>query len=432
MRGTDTAALRRDGAAPHWISLALVGAALLASCRPAGPPPAPSTRPPAEEPIVRIGIAVDTERVEVSAPTPFEIALPSSGETVNSAAGERWTFTADVEGRVQGKGPAGRGIGPVSGVLRIQPKGGKGTVTIAGQPYRGGALIRAAGKGRVTAINTVLLEEYLFGVVPLEIGVRPPEEAEAVKAQAVAARTYAVGHLGSRQTLGFDFFATVADQVYGGVAKEDPTTTRAVRDTRGEIVTYNDLPIMAYYHSTCGGRTAAIEEVWERPPLPYLKSVSDEVEGQKGRYYDESSSRFRWEENWSGAELKSILARTLRPQLGAAKIQRLEKVEVAGRTPSGRARALQITVDGKSYEVRGDSIRWALQTKAGQPLNSTLFVLDVEREKGEVRSVRARGGGWGHGIGLCQVGAMGRARAGQNYRRILTSYYQGTKVTRVY
>jgi stage II sporulation protein D len=288
----------------------------------------------------------------------------------------------------------------------------------------------------VTAINIVDLEAYLLGVVPLEIGGgRPAAELEAVKAQAVAARTYAVRHLGSRQTLGFDFYATVADQVYGGLSKEDPTASRAVRETAGEIVTYQGAPILAYYHSTCGGHTAAIEEVWQRAPVPYLKSVSDEVSGAKGRYYCESSNRFRWDVSWSGTELRETLARTLAARGGgsaAARIGRVERVEVRGWSRSRRAESLVVNTDAGRFEVPGDSIRWVLEAQPGRPLNSTLFVLDADAGSGEVRALRAQGGGWGHGIGMCQVGALGRARAGQSYRQILTTYYQQTQITRLY
>jgi stage II sporulation protein D len=383
-----------------------------------------------------VGIAVGVAQIEVSAPSAFEIAVPTTGETIRAAAREAWTFNATSNGQVEGRGPGGKRIGPAATMIRVQTPGRDGQVLIGGKPYRGGALIRAAGAGRVTAINIVDLEEYLLGVVPLEIGVRPLAELEAVKAQAVAARTYAVRHLGSRESLGFDFYATVADQVYGGLASEDPATTRAVRETAGEIVTYQGTPILAYYHSTCGGHTAAIEEVWgHRMPVPYLKSVSDEVGGKKGSYYCESSNRFRWDVSWTGAELRETLARTLAARAGrteGGRTPRVEGVEVSGRTRSGRAKSLLLNTAGRRFEIPGDSIRWVLEVEPGRGLNSTLFVLDTEKGAGEVTALRARGGGWGHGVGMCQVGALGRARAGQNYRQILTTYYQQTEVRRIY
>src|SRR5690606_24745040 len=119
------------------------------------------------------------------------------------------------------------------------------------------------------------MENYLLGVVPFEIGRVGPDLVEASKAQAVAARTYAIRYLGRRDSLGFDVFATVEDQVYGGAEGEHEPVSVAVRETAGQILTYGREPIEAFYHSTCGGVTAAIEEVWDEPPRPYLRSVID-------------------------------------------------------------------------------------------------------------------------------------------------------------
>src|SRR5690606_14381439 len=149
-----------------------------------------------------------------------------------------------------------------------------GFLRIAGQPYRGTATVRTPRPGRVTVVNEVDMEQYLLGVVPYEIGRVGPELLEASKAQAVAARTYAYRYLGRRASLGFDVFATVEDQVYGGAEGEHPPVSEAVLATAGEILTYRGEPIEAFYHSTCAGQTAAIEEVWpQEAPRPYLISV---------------------------------------------------------------------------------------------------------------------------------------------------------------
>lgn len=425
--------MRRGGVGVRRGSLAaLLLAATLVSCRISGPPPIVRMDLPDDEPTVRVGIAVDAPEVTVGSAGEFEIGEPG-GPVVRARAGERWTFTADEAGRVVARGPAGRRAGPFAGPLRVQARGGDAAVLIDGTAYRGGALVRAAGPGRVTAINVVALEEYLLGVVPLEIGRRPAEEIEAVKAQAIAARTYAVSHIGRRESLGFDFYASTADQVYGGRDQEDDVVSRAVRQTRGEIITYRGAPILAYYHSTCGGRTAAIDEVWRHAPLPYLKSVSDRIPGSDG-YYCQTSNRFRWTQRWTGAALRDILSRTLVEHLGApGPVRRLEAVQARGRTSSGRVESLRIVADGREYLIATpDSIRRVLQPEPGRWLNSSRFELDVERRGGEVTEVVANGGGWGHGIGMCQMGAIGRARAGQDYRRILRTYYRDTEIVKLY
>ncbi len=406
---------------------------VLASCRIGGPPPIVRMDLPNAEPMVRVGIVVDAAEVTVGSDGAFEIGEPGGGGTVRAAARESWTFAADEAGRVVARGPNGRRAGPFTGPVRVRALGGGATILIDGTPYRGGALVRAAGPGRVTAINAVALEEYLLGVVPLEIGPRPAEEIEAVKAQAVAARTYAISHIGGRESLGFDFYATVADQVYGGRDRENDVVSRAVRETRGEILTYHGAPILAYYHSTCGGRTAAIDEVWRHAPVPYLKSVSDRIPGSDG-YYCETSNRFRWTERWTGAALREILSRTLVEHEGApGPVRRVESVQARGRTSSGRVESLRIVADGREYVVATpDSIRRILQPEPGRWLNSARFSLNVERRGGEVVEVVATGGGWGHGIGMCQMGAIGRARAGQDYRRILRTYYRDTEILKLY
>jgi stage II sporulation protein D len=274
-----------------------------------------------------------------------------------------------------------------------------------------------------------------MGVVPREIGRRPAQEIEAVKAQAIAARTYAVGNMGGREALGFDFFASVMDQAYGGVPDEDSIATRAIRETRGEIVTYDGTPILAYYSSTCGGQTAAIDEAWPwRAPLPYLRSVSDRIPGTDD-YYCATSNRFHWATTWTRAQLLSTLGATLREYTRTTGVQpgRVQNLEVLSRSASGRA-TLRLETNGNTYTLRADSLRWVLRTPIGGLLNSARIAnIALHRAAdGAVDSLTIAGGGWGHGIGMCQVGALGRARAGQRYDQILRTYYPGTELERRY
>jgi stage II sporulation protein D len=375
-------------------------------------------------------VLVDTASVELSSSAGLEI-LSTDGRILRRAsAGESLTFAADGVGRLRiGGQPASAGATTVT----ARPTGA-GTVSIGGKPYRGEAVVRAVGPGRVTAVNRVDMEAYLLGVVPREIGRVGAERFEAAKAQAVAARTYAVRYLGRREALGFDVYASVQDQVYGGIADEYDLVTRAVRETSGEILSYQGQPIEAYYHSTCAGQTAAIEEVWNQAPVPYLRSVRD-VNPRTGQAYDHFSSRFTWTQRWTIAELESILARTLADSLraGMSSVGNLRGLEVLERTESGRIRRLRITTSTGEFIVGGDRIRWIFLTPAGALLNSSKFDVEIVRDaQGNPFEVVATGGGWGHGIGMCQVGAMGRAEAGQDYRTILEAYYTGARVTDLY
>jgi stage II sporulation protein D len=379
---------------------------------------------------VRVGLVVDSAAVTVTSAGPFTLSGPDGRGIAEAAPGESWTVAPDEGGGLRLSSASGSlaSRGPVVARPAVSHP-----LAVSGQRYRGEVVIRRATHG-VTAVNVLDLEDYLLGVVAREIGKRPAEEIEAVKAQAVAARTYAVGNLGGRESLGFDFFGSVQDQVYGGIEGEDTVATRAVRETRGEIVTWDGVPILAYYSSTCGGHTAAIEESWPwRAPLPYLRPVSDEIPGT-GTWYCSTSNRFHWSVQWSRDQLREVLGAALRAHTGGAitSVRAVADVAITGAGPSGR-KTVRLVADGRTYELRADSVRWVLRTPAGAGLNSSrIDELEATRDADGIAALTARGGGWGHGIGMCQVGAMGRARAGQSYRQILATYYTDTRIRRLY
>lgn len=153
-------------------------------------------------------------------------------------------------------------------------------VRLNGKAYRGKIEVFVNAKGSLTVVNVVPLEEYLLGVVPAELGL---PHIEAQKAQAIAARTYAVANIGEYGTQGFDMVPTVWSQVYKGVSIETAMGTRAVRETAGQIATYNGKPIMAYFTSTCGGRTENSENIFDHAE-PYLRGVECSLEGH--RHFD--------------------------------------------------------------------------------------------------------------------------------------------------
>lgn len=407
----------------------------ISACRlgetPAGGAPE-RTRLTRREPIVRIGLQVDTAAVMVRSASAVEIADRTGNIVARSGPNERWTFTSDAAGRIAGASSTGGSF--TSDVAPLTIRAGGGLINVGDKDYRGGLILRTAGAGRLTAVNTLELEQYLLGVVPYEIGRLKSSDIEAVKAQAVAARTYAIGNMGSRDALGFDFYATVADQVYGGTSGEDSVASRAVRETQGEIITHAGQPIIAYYSSTCGGHTADANESWPwRTPQPYLKGRRD-ADGN-GEAYCKTSNRFRWNVSWSGDSLRTILQQTLGQRFGnpAFRINRVQDIRITGTSRSGRAEAVEIIADGAKHRVPADSIRWVLRPTVAGSLNSS-FIQDMKatQKNGEVTRLDVRGGGWGHGVGMCQVGAIGRARAGQSYRQIVETYYSDTDLLRLY
>jgi len=312
-------------------------------------------------------------------------------------------------------------------VLRFTPEGAD-PVILEGLPYRGSIEVFAVEDSAMNAVNELPLEDYLLGVVPIEIGPRNEDELAAVAAQAVAARTYAVAHLRAREEMGFDLFGSVEDQAYGGLAAERPESTRAVRETAGRILMFEGLPIRAMYHSTCGGRTSAVEEVLDRAPAAYLQSVSDRA--PDGTDYCAASPRHRWVESLRPDELNGRVRGQIGRIFGATADQTGDIVglRVAGRTPSGRVEALAVRGTRSEFVLERLDIRIALQDDAGRILGSTDFDVMTAADG----SVELHGRGFGHGSGMCQWGAIGRARAGQKWETILATYYPGAELVSVY
>ncbi len=153
-----------------------------------------------------------------------------------------------------------------------------------------------------------------------------------------------------------------------------------------------------------------------------------------GGYYGDISPRFRWVVEWEGSELREVLRRTVPEVLGidAELLDRVSDVRVHRRGPSGRVTELRIHVARGEIPVFGPDIRQVFVTPEGQSLGSTDVELSVTRREGQIERLRIAGVGWGHGVGMCQWGAIGRARAGQSAREILTTYFPGTSIERWY
>ena len=312
----------------------------------------------------------------------------------------------------------------------VRPDANSPFVVWNGKRYRGDLIVTPTDSG-LLVVNRLPMDDYLRGVVPLEIGNRTAAEFAAVQAQAVAARTYAYKHLNDSRA--FDMYATVQDQVYGGTDAEKPQADSAVTTTADVVVLYAGQPITTPYHSTCGGSTAAVSEVWySQPDEPYLRPVSDRIPGTD-HFYCDPSPRFSWTQSFDGAGLRAVMEKYLAAYTNAPKagVGRITDLRELGRTPSGRLAALAVQTDSGTYTLRGNDIRFVLRDPKGAILNSTFISIARETSGGEVSSLSVNGRGYGHGIGMCQWGAIGRARAGQNFRTILETYYPGTTIGRI-
>ncbi|MBD3236607.1 MAG: SpoIID/LytB domain-containing protein [Candidatus Eisenbacteria bacterium] len=410
-----------------------------------GPPPTGRSAIPHDGPVVRIGLLVGVPDCTIRCEGGVRIWRRGSGLR-GSRFGPGVTLrmrAARVEDR-QSR-PRGQALPlPGWGVrLSLAPRGALGTfpeellieplssahpLWVDGCSYRGEILVRAGAPERLNVINAVRLEDYLRGVVPLEIGSEGVAPA-AMRAQAIAARSYALFYLGRRAAAGCDLFAGPDDQVYGGIPAETDAATRAVVATRGIVAVWEGLPIRANYCSTCGGATESSDRVWPGESYPYLRAVRDR-DGDD--CFCEASRYFRWKERWSCAQLQQIIREHLPREVPAARggdLGALTGLKAKRRSPSGRIELLEIQMEGGRFRVRADRIRWVLRRPDGGLLRSTwIGKLQVDRDTG--CHVTLEGAGYGHGVGMCQMGARELARRGLSAPQILRHYYRGITFAR--
>ncbi len=305
-------------------------------------------------------------------------------------------------------------------------------LTINKAPYPGTLvfLSEQASPDVPDVINHVHIDDYLLGVLPPELGKRSADEFEAIKAQAVAARTYALSHLGQYQGEEYDLRADHHDQIYVGLRSPHSLFRKAVDQTQGEVLRHDGNLIEAYYHSTCGGFTDDITAVWGKDPLPYLHPANDDTFCRWSKYST-------WTETWDQQTLHSNLQHYLRTRGTApfTEFTAIRSMRTDGTTPGGRIGKLIIETDCGVITLPADESRWALgrPSTKGPILQSAHYVLYPEFDNnGNLTQLTATGSGYGHGIGMCQCGMIGRARAGQDYRKILGHYYAGAEIEKTY
>jgi stage II sporulation protein D len=418
--------IRRSGAAR--LALLALTLVLLATC---APPEAPPVVPPpaAAAPEIRIGLAVGAARAEVQGDSGLAMLDQDGATEAVVDPGAAWTIRADGSALAVGTG-VGQPITRLPAVS-FAPRAPGGLVWLNGRPYRGRVTLSRDRTG-LTAINNVSLEDYLAGVVAAEMGRRDSAELEALAAQAIVSRTFAIRNLGKRASDGFDLYATVVDQAYGGVASENPLARAAVARTSGLILTWQGAPIDAFFFSTCGGRTADGTEVFQGADRSYLRSVADT--DPSGEPYCRISPRYRWREEWTAGQLRAVVRQSLPPVSGTPpeQAETVNGVRVTGLTGSGRVSRLSLQLAAGPVEVSGPAVRSVLHPVGETLLRSATFRLLETRDGAELTRLVAEGSGAGHGVGFCQWGAVGRARAGQDAFAILAAYFPGTVVSRAY
>ncbi len=286
--------------------------------------------------------------------------------------------------------------------LWVEPDN-NGYVWIGDRWYRGRTRVVLTNKG-LTAINYVDLEKYLYSVLGGEVYATWPQEA--LKAQAVAARTYALYQRQTRGNSTYDLGDTIAWQVYKGIESEAPPLYSAVDSTAGQVVTYNGKIILAAFHSSSGGHTENVENVWS-DNLPYLRGVPD---------FDGNTPEAQWVKSFTREELSSRIS-------GVGNVLSMTPERTS---PVGRIITMKVIGDRTSRVISGPALRLALG------LRSTWFTVTPDAAGKSVPSTfKIEGRGYGHGLGLSQWGAYSMARQGANYQQIVRHYYQNTTLAKI-
>jgi len=333
--------------------------------------------------------------------TPVRLA---SEKPLKIIAGKDAPAAADITCAADGDGIVINNAGPARGPVTVMPEKGL-TVRVDGKICRD-QLTLAAAQGHVLVICQVPLEDYLRGVLPREMA--PSWPLEALKAQAVAARTYALYHCLLRRSAAYDVLATTSSQVYDGTAKEHATVNQAVEQTRGQVLAGQDRLALTLFHANSGGRTESLENIWGGK-LEYLCGVPDP--------FSTGYSGATWEKTLPAEDISLALV-----QFGLAAGEILDIAPVK-RSESGRIEKLKITVHGETFFLSGNSFR--LIVGPGK-VKGTNF--EVRKENG---AFIFKGEGYGHGAGMSQWGAYGMAKKGFAYEAILGQYYPGTRIMQI-
>ncbi len=341
--------------------------------------------------IMRVAIERDKPQVRVGSST-AAVIKDGSGNTLGKLPGREAYYAQAVAGGValdKWKSP----------LFWIEPEG-KGFVYIGDKWYRGRTLVIPTEKG-LTAVNWVDLEEYLYSVLGGEMDAR--WHPEALQAQAIAARSYALYRRQKEQANPLYDVGDTPDkwQIYQGVSKEHPNIYAAVDATAGQVLTYNNQIIESVFHACSGGHTENVEDVWGNN-LPYLRAVPDFDLNTPN--LAKTAPRCQWQQTFSSAQISKKF-----PEVGDVK--EIKTVEVS---PFNSVKKLQIIGEKGTKELKGEQVRTALK------LNSTRFTVS----KGQNGTFVLNGLGWGHSLGMSQYGANYLATQGYNHLQILSHYYK--------
>ncbi|WP_196593766.1 SpoIID/LytB domain-containing protein [Pectinatus sottacetonis] len=405
----------------------------------------------AAEPNIRVGIWINQSSVLVSNNAVFTIKDPGTNDVYGKFdAGDKVLITQKNNRLYINKLPVKSMVISISSVEK------ESRTQVNGKTYRGIILIKRAVKG-MTVINYLPLEQYLYSVVPQEMPSSWP--MAALKAQAVAARTYALYSMHRHENEGFDVCAMIHCQIYGGSGVENEIAKQAVDETRGKVIFYEHKPIFAAFHASSGGKTESSRDIWGTP-VPYLKSVTD---------YDQKSPDYHWQIKMTPENLSEKLARN------GYDIGKIKSVTLSAfgsgsedRSPAGAVKTVIFTGDKDTVKLTGREVRHLLGLKSSKFAISVIvqspkkLKVTIDKYSGygkdiavalpdyqvpnsitgpkSIHRITGHGGelvlidgyGAGHRVGMSQWGAKALADKGYDYQKIIYTYYTDVSIGNMY
>ncbi len=388
---------------------------------PAAPPAAPPPPLLADQPRVRVLLAEKTRggpTMPIRVNGPWELMDARTHEIVAQGPWMQSACGSVIQGIADGViistvDKSGRKRNVKLARARIVPKKPE-TLVVGTRAYRGSLDIIPNADGSMTLVNDLPIEDYLAGVVTAEMFFYWP--AEALKAQAVIARTYTIALLLEHEQAAprpeWDMESTgLTHQEYQGLAGEHPRGIEAVQATAGQILTWNGKVFRTYFHSTCGGHTEACGLVWDDyPTIPPLAGVACDT--------CKASKYYQWTETIASADIEAAMHRTGR-NVGA-----LRDLVFADTNGDGHMDVVTVVGTRASVTMKGNDFRLAV----GPGVLKSMFFIAKRSD----RSWEFTGHGWGHGAGLCQYGAKGLADLGRTYDAIVKFYYPQTEIRKAY
>lgn len=294
--------------------------------------------------------------------------------------------------------------------------------------YRGGLHIQTNADGTILLINLLPLDNYLRSVVPSEIFTNRADDIEAIKAQAVCARSYALQKMKTRPGQPFDVYGDTRDQAYNGYNVESVLGNQAVAETRGSVLMYDGKIAKTYFHACDGGISEDPGDVWSGVKLPYLQ-VRQDVWADS--FACRGAPIYRWEKTFTIDQLDSLFNQAYHVSYKDSSVKDTTRlpfeIKIMERSASGRVKKMQVSYGNNQQVLNGFSIRRFFGSPDGKAMPSTLF-----RVASNDSLITFTGAGFGHGVGLCQYGALYKAEKGLKFYHILQTYYPGTNLEKIY